>query len=159
MPQLNIQGTIINFPDSGESPNWAPAVIQFAQAVEEALSAVAGPFDVSPQIFVMTSNANSNVSLPNLAFPTSSVRGAFIRYSVFRTTSLNTVSESGNMIVTYNPDGPIGNKWEIIREYVGNAQVTFSITDVGQIQFSSSLLTGTGHAGTISYAGQALLQS
>lgn len=157
--QINIQGTIIEFPSSGASPNWAPAVIQFAQAVESALSAVVGPFDIPPQIYVMTSNANTNVSVPNLSFPTSNVRGAFIRYSVFRTTSGTTVSESGTITTTYNPDGTVGNKWQITREYVGDAQVTFNITDVGQVQFSSVLLAGTGHSGKITYTAQALLNA
>ena len=159
MPTITIQGTPINFPDSGESPNWAPAIIQFAQAVEDTLLAVAGPFDISPQIYVMTSNVNTNVDVPNLAFPTSTVRGAFIRYTVFRSTTTTTVAESGTINIVYNPDNPIGNKWEIVREYDGDAQVTFTITDVGQIQFSSASIAGVSHAGKITYSAQALLQS
>lgn len=104
----------------------------------------------------------SGVNLPNLSFPTSNVRGAFIRYSVYRNTTstgATTVSESGNLIVTYNPSGPTGNKWEISRDHVGDAQVTFGITDVGQVIFASSTLSGSSHTGVISYAAQSLLQS
>lgn len=156
---INIQGTIIEFPSSGESPNWAPPVIDFAQAVEGALSQVVGPFDIAPQIYTMTSNANTNVSLPNLAFPTSSVRGAFIKYTVFRQTSTDTVSEAGNVMVVYNPNGPVSNKWQITRDYVANAQVTITITDTGEVEFSSTLLPGINHSGTWTYTAQALLQS
>lgn len=156
---ISISGTTINFPSSGESPNWAPAVIEFAQAVAGVLTSVAGPFDIAPQIYVMVSNANTNISVPNLAFPTTTVRGAFIRYAVYRNTTGATVVETGNIMVVYNPAGAVNNKWQITRDYVGDAQVTFSITDVGQVQFSSVLLTGSSHTGTITYTAQALLNS
>lgn len=159
MPQINIQGTIIDFPSSAQSPNWADPIVQFAQAVEKALASVAGPFDVPPQIFVMTSNANTNVSLPSLAFPTSNVQGAFIEYTVFRTTTTTKVAEFGTIEIVYNPDNPIGNKWEIAREFTGDGNVTFSITDTGQVQFSSTLIGGASHSGTIGYLAKALLNS
>lgn len=155
-----IGGTTINLPISGSAPNWAPAIIEFAQAVQDALNGLAGPFDVSPQIFVMTSNVNTNVSLPNLSFPTSTVRGAFIRYTVFRSTTgggATTVSEAGNMYVTYNPTNTAGSLWEMSRDYVGDANVTFTITDVGQVQFSSASISGSGHTGQIAYTAAALL--
>lgn len=159
MPSINIQGTIIDFPDSAQSPNWADPIIQFALAVQQALSSVAGPFDVPPQIFVMTSNANTNVALPSLSFPTSNVQGALIEYTVFRTTSTSTAAEFGTIEISYNPAGPVGNKWDISREYTGNGQVTFSITDNGQMQFSSALLPGVNHQGKIGYLAKALLNS
>lgn len=155
---INIQGTIVNIPTSGDSPNWAPAITLAFQLIANALQAFVGPFDVSPQVYVMVSNVNTNANLPNLAFPTSEVRGAFIRYSAFRMTTTDTVSETGNIIVTYNPDGPIGQKWEISRDYDGDAQITFNVTDVGQIQFSTTLLPGASHTGAITYVAQALLQ-
>lgn len=156
---ITISGTTINFPSSGESPNWAPAVIEFAQAVAGALVSVAGPFDIPPQIYVMTSNANTNVNIPNLAFPTSTVRGAFIRYAVYRNTNSTTEVETGNIMIVYNPAGPGGNKWAITRDFVGDADVTFSITDVGQVQFSSTAISGSSHNGVITYTAQALLNS
>lgn len=155
---INIGGTIINFPSSGQSPNWSEAVIEFAQAVESALQGIVGPFDIAPQIYTMTSNVNTDIDVSNLAFPTSQVRGAFIRYSVFRTTTTNTVSESGNLIVTYNPDAATNEKWAITRDFVGDADITFSITDVGQVTFSTTSLAGASHTGAITYTAQALLQ-
>lgn len=155
-----INGNIIQFPSSGQSPNWSPAVIQFAQAVAAALNLLVGPFDVPPQTYVMTSNANTNVILPNLDFPPSNVQGAIISYSVFRQTTDSgamTVSETGQLIVNYNPTFPTNQKWSISRDYVGNADVTFSISDVGQLEFSSSLITGLDHTGTIVYQATAIL--
>lgn len=156
---ISIQGTTIEFPTSGQSPNWAPALVDFAKAVEAALGTVVGPFDVPQQIYIMTSNANSNVDLPNLSFPTANVQGAQIFYSVYRNTSTETITETGFFVVNYNSTAAPGLKWEISREYIGDAQVTFNITDVGQVQFSSSLITGTGHNGKIIYQAKAVLQN
>lgn len=62
-------------------------------------------------------------------------------------------------MVVYNPNNPVNNKWEIIREYAGDGKITFSITDVGQVQFSTTTLAGTGHVGKIGFAAQTLNQS
>lgn len=160
MPNITIQSQVINFPDSGTSPNWASSVTQFAQAVEDALSSVVGPFDVGSQIQIIdASNPGTNVNLTNLNFPISTVRGAFIRYSVSRTTNSTSAFESGNLMVVYNPDGSIGSKWEMVRDYVGDGQITFNITDTGQVQFSTTALAGINHEGRISFVAQALLQS
>ena len=158
MPVITIQGTIINFPDSGSSPNWSQPIIDFAKATEAALNSFVGPFDIPPQIYIMTSNANTNVDLPNLSFPTADVQGAIISYSVFRNTNSQTITETGSFTVNYNSTRGSGLKWSISREYQDGAQVTFSITDVGQIQFSSTLIAGTGHNGTIVYQAKAILQ-
>ena len=107
----------------------------------------------------MISNANTNVPINALSFPTASVRSALIRYSIFRTTSTNTAYEAGQMMIVYNPNGTPGSLWELIQYKEGNGQVTFNITDTGQVQFSSVALSGLNHAGTISFAAQTLLQS
>lgn len=156
---ITISGTPINFPSSGESPNWAPAVIQFAQLVAQALSGLIGPFDVAPQTLdISGNNPGTNVSIPNLAFSTVSVRAAFIRYAVYRNTTSTTVVEQGNILVAYNPTNPTGNLWEINQDKIGDAQISFSITDTGQVEFTTSTLAGSNHVGSIFYSAQAMLQ-
>jgi hypothetical protein len=158
--QINIQGTLIEFPSSGASPDWSPAIIQFAQAVEAALANVAGAFDVAPQVLNIDAyNPGSNISINALSFPVSQVRAATISYAVFRQTSTNTVSESGEIRVNYNPDGLIGNKWQITRDYQDNANISFAISDTGQISFTTTTLAGTNHTGAITFAAKALLQT
>jgi hypothetical protein len=156
MPVINIGGTIINFPDSAQSPNWAPPIIQFAEAVALALSSIIGPFDVSPQIYTMISNVNTNVALPSLAFPTANVRGATITFTVYRhSTGISgvTFAEIGTLEVIYN-----GSTWELSDEHTGLSDVTFSITNQGQVQFSSTGIPGAGPIGFIGYTAKALQQ-
>lgn len=161
---INIQGTIISFPSSAESPNWAPAVDQFAQAVEGALASVVGAFDVAPQALIIDAyNPGTNINIAALSFPISTVRSAFIRYAVYRTTSNDLAGESGEISIFYNPAGPNGNKWELAQSILsgisGNGRITFNITDSGQIQFSTTALTGSSHSGKLTFVAQSILQS
>lgn len=155
---VTIQGTEIEFPTSGESPNWAPAVVEFAQAVEEALDASLGDFDVFPQTFILTQNANTNLNIPNLNFPIEEVRSAFIKYAVYRSTASNSSFDSGEMVIIYDS---LSSTWYLQRESVGNSDtdIIFNITSAGQIQITTTSLSGTGYSGRIAFSAQALTQT
>ena len=133
---INIKGTPIEFPSTGESPNWAPAVIEFAQAVENAILSAVGPYDIPAQVFNLTSDTNTNLDVTDLNFPTSAVRSAYIKYSVIRIGS-STVTEAGNIMTVYN-----GSSWLLTRDYVGDAGCEFNITSSGQVQITTSTLSG-----------------
>jgi hypothetical protein len=149
---ITIQGTPIEFPSSGESPNWAPAVIEFAQSVENAILSAVGPYDIAPQVFNLVNEINTNTDITDLNFPTSAVRAGFIKYSVIRIGS-STVVESGNIVVVYD-----GSSWTLSRDYIGDADCTFNITSAGQVQITTPALTGYG-SGKVSFSAQALQQS
>jgi hypothetical protein len=162
MPILNINGQVIDFPASAASPNWAPAIIQFAQAVESALAISVGTYDVSPQTMLINIyNSASDVNINALSFPTSDVRSVFIRYSVFRTTSTNTAYEAGDMIAMYNPNNPVTEKWTLTlgNRTGGGAQISFSVTDTGQFRFSTTALPGSSHTGQLTFEARALEQT
>jgi hypothetical protein len=157
--RITIQGTPIDFPVSADSPNWAPAVTLFAQLVEEALNSAVGTFDISPQVLnIDASNPISNANVTNLSFSTTDVRAAFIRYSVSRFTSTTSAVECGEIRVVYNPDGPVSNKWNIEQNRTGDASISFTITDNGQVQYSTTALGGINHVGRLTYEARALQQ-
>lgn len=161
MPQLTINGTIIEFPNSAQSPNWAPAVIQFAQAVEGALAIAIGTYDVAPQAFTIDPyNPGTDIDIPNLSFPVNDVRAVFIRYSVYRTTDSNTAYEAGDIIAMYNPNNPVNSKWALSRgnRTGGDGQISFSVTDNGQFRFSTTALAGSNHAGKLVFDARSLEQ-
>jgi hypothetical protein len=157
---ITIQGSPISFPVAGTSPQYAEAIDEFAVAVEGALNTVIGAFDVPPQSLVIDSyNPGTNIPIAALSFPTASVRAAFIRYAVFRSTNLTSVYESGELEIVYNPNGPVNNKWEVGQQLLGNGDITFSVTDSGQVQFSTTAIAGTSHTGLLTFVAQAVLQS
>lgn len=156
MPTIVIQNTPIEFPNSGSSPNWAPAVIEFAQAVEEALSAAVGDYDVSPQVYTLINNANTDLEVPNLTFSITEVRSATIEFSVYRETNTNKSFAKGRLNLFYDDDAA---SWAVQREDdIGNVtdEVTFDITPSGQVRISTETLAGSGYSGTISYSAKAL---
>jgi hypothetical protein len=164
MPRLIIKGTPVAIPDSAQSPNWAPGIIQAFEALTDAVNSVTGAFDVSPQVLNIDANNNSNdVDVNNLNFPASEVRAATVYYSVFRKTQNSgppdgqELTEAGTLEISYNDARPSTQKWEIVRVYQGEANISFSITDLGQIQFSTTPLTGINHTGTLSYRAISIL--
>lgn len=159
MPTLNIAGVVIDFPNTAQSPDWSEAVIAFAQAVTAALNATIGPYDVPPQIQIIDAYNGSGTTINNLSFSTSTVRAAFIKYSVYRNTSTTTLVEAGNIIAVYNPNATPGSLWNLIRSYDGEAQISFTMSDVGQLSFTTTAITGLSYNAKISYSAQALLQS
>lgn len=164
MPTILIKGTPVEFPSSGAAPNWAPAVIESIEALAEAVNAFTATYDVAPQVQNIDANNNSNnVDINNLNFPAADVRAATIYYSVHRQTQNSgppdgqEVSESGLLEINYNASRSIGQKWEIVRTGQSDAKISFNITDLGQIQFSTTALTGISHTGIISYRALAIM--
>lgn len=157
MPQITISGTIIEFPDTASSPDWSQGIIKFAQLVESALAGVVGIGDVSPQILVIDSyNSPGDIVIPNLAFSTTTVRSAEIRYAVYRSTDSTIVFEQGNMQAVYDNDS---GSWSLTRERTADGKVSFDITSAGQVRFNPETIAGTGHTGKLVYAATTLQQN
>lgn len=166
MPKLLIKGTPIQLVDSAGSPNWAPSVIEAIEALTDAVNSVTATFDVSPQTQnIDANNSSTDVSINNLSFPSSDVRAATVYYSVYRKTDDSgppdgqEVTEAGTLEINYNNSRPVNQKWEMVRSGGGFAYVTFEITDLGQITFSTIPLTGINHVGILSFRAIAILNS
>lgn len=162
--QLIIKGTVVEIPESGASPNWASGIITSLQALTEAVNAVTGTYDIAPQTQnIDANNGSTNVTITNLSFPVTEVRSATIFYSVHRTTEDSgppdgeEVAEGGTLLIVYNASNPINNKWEIARQSVGDGKITFSVTDTGQLRFSTTALTGINHTGILSFRALSIL--
>lgn len=151
---INIKGTPIEFPSTGESPNWAPALIEFAQAVEEAFNSAIGPYDVPAQVFTITSEINPTpLNITGLAFPTTVVRAAFINYSIVRE-GTTTLKEVGKIFALYD-----GSDWTLTREYTGDLAVSdFDCDSAGQFFITTTALSGYT-SGSISFSAKALSQT
>lgn len=166
MSKITIKGTVINLPTSGSSPNWAPAIIEAIEALSDAVNSVAATYDVPPQAQnIDANNASTNVDLNNLSFPSVDVRAATIYYTVYRKTEDSgppdgqEVTEAGTLEINFNDSNPITQKWEMIRSYGGDGLITFAVTDLGQITFSTTALTGINHTGIVSYRAISILNT
>lgn len=158
MPTVIINGQVIDIPNSGGSPNWAPAIIEGFQAIEAALNLSLGLYDIAPQTFNLLNNINTNLDLPNLTFPTSAVAGAVITYTIFRESDTQTHSETGIITLNYNESTGV---FSLGREFSGGKQsdgqsfCSFSVTPSGQVQLTTVGLSGVYTSGKITYSAKA----
>ncbi len=159
--RIEILGTVINFPSSGQDPNWAPAMVEFAQLIEEALNVAVGPYDVPPQTFNIDGYNTGGIDIPNLIFNNTVVRSANITISTYRTNTSPsvTVAETREISIVYNPTGPTNGKWEIAQDRVGDASISFEVSDDGQFSFVTTSIGAGSHTGILSFVGRALTQS
>jgi hypothetical protein len=163
---LLIKGTPVSIPNSGESPNWSEGIIDALTALTEAVNAITGTYDVAPQVQnIDANNASTDVNIANLVFPVSEVRSAVIYYTVHRETEdsgsgdAQEMVEGGTLTIVYNAANSVGNKWELVRVAAGSANITFEVTDVGQVQFTTTALTGINHTGTLSFRAISILNT
>lgn len=168
MPIITIKGTPINIPASGANPNWSPAIIEAFQALADAVNVFTGSFDVAPQTMnIDVYNSSSNIAVTNLTFPPADVRAVTIFYTVYRKTDKSVpaagdnmeVAETGTLSCVYNNARPSNQKWEIGRIGPGNAYIDFTMNDIGQIQFTTTALTGINHTGVVSYRALSILNA
>lgn len=158
---INISGTIIEFPTSGDPADWAPALTQFAQVVADNINAVINQADILPNFFTIDAfNPGTNVLIPGFTFDTNIVRSAEIAYAVIRQRDSTTLTEEGTIHAVYNPDGASGFKWEVSNDYTGEAQIALTLDDNGQVRVSTEVITGIGsHTGRLSYSAKTVLNS
>jgi hypothetical protein len=168
MPIITIKGTPISIPSSGSNPNWSPAIIEAFQALADAVNVFTGTFDIAPQAKnIDIYNAATNIDIDNLSFPPTDVRAVTVFYTVYRKTEESVpsagdameVAESGTLECVYNNSRPSNQKWEIGRMGESDAQIDFNMTDIGQVQFSTTALTGINHTGIVSYRALSILNS
>jgi hypothetical protein len=164
MPKILIKGTPISIPDSAQSPNWAPGIIEGFQALADAVNSISATYDVAPQVLNIDAyNPGTNIDATNLIFPPTEVRAATIYYTVKRETSDSgppdgeQLAEAGTLEIVYNEGNPVTQKWEIVRTYEGEANISFSVTDLGQIRFTTQTITGIDHSGLLSYRALSIL--
>lgn len=158
-----IGNTVIQIPNTGASAIWSEAIIQFVQAVEVQLQAIASPFDIPPTVQVLTSNTNAAINLTgtgaNLTFPSGSVRSFVFTYSIYRLSSTDSVTETGTVIGVYNTDDA---SWSMQHEYIGDVQtsgasyVTFSMSGSDELLLTTVAIPGVYDStdSKISYSAQ-----
>lgn len=159
--QINISGNIIEFPSSAQSPNWAPALVEFAQAVEGALAGVAGDYDVPPTTISIV-NTGILTEIPQLSFSSAAVRSVVVRYGYLRKTDTAAAEYETGLISLVSTEGTPA--WLLERDYTGNTTPTaitpsgllFSIDNDGKISYTAPVLTGANYEGKLTFSAQAL---
>ena len=156
--ELEVNGQIYNYPENRESPSWGEDASAWAVAVTDVLGSVVGPGDIVLTAASIANNQASPTNVVGLAFDTTSVRGALVEYAIYRVTTgggATELAEMGSMYLAYKSTAA---SWELAVVGLTNAGVTFSVTNTGQVQYTSTNITGSSYSGTIKFRARAIPQ-
>lgn len=160
--ELIVNNQPYNYPLPGDPPGWGQDASGWAEAVTLALQDLQSPTDIPQTTFTVSNNVSSASNVTGLAFNTGLVRAAFIKYSIYRTSTSNPSgnAESGYMTLVYDNLATSGTKWSLSVGPMANggaAGVTFTVTDAGQVQYQSTNL-GSGYSGVMKFQATTLGQ-
>lgn len=158
MPNLTIGNQTFNYPNAGTEAGWGEDATGWAQAVTELLAALSTPGDILPASFAIQNNVSSATDITGMFFNSGIVRAANIFYAVYRVSdgSPNGVAESGTIQIDLNETAPVGQKWQMTILKNGNGGTSFSITDGGQVQYTSTDIGTVNYQGVIKFSAKVL---
>ena len=138
--QITLNGNTYNYPEPGESPDWSGDATALIVEMCNILNTIVAPGD----ILTTTANINDNVATPTdvagMNFDPTLVRATNITYSIYRisTDQPSGNTEDGTIFLNYDNNAVSGSKWTLSQRTNGTAGVSFSITDLGQVQYIST---------------------
>ena len=158
--ELTINGLTYSFPANRDSPGWGTEVTEWAQAVSDALGSVVGTGDIVQTAFGLNNNQSSPSNVTGLSFDSAQIRGAIVDYSIYRVTNgvgATELVEAGTLYASYKSTAAV---WEMAQVGVGagTTGVTLSITNTGQVQYTSTNLSGGNYVGTMHFRARSLTQ-
>ena len=135
--QVQVGSDIYNIPIEGENPPYGEDLTAFFEAVATALSTVQGPNDIPTTTAILANNTTVSANIPGLVFSAASTLSIDVEYLVTRIydSGVTTVAETGKLLGSYD-----GVDFFIAREFVIDSGMKFTITSVGQVQYTSSNL-------------------
>lgn len=138
---ITIAGTTYSFPEQGDDAGWGGCATDTVKALADQLSTLVGANDISRTTVCITNCqctvANVGTGSSLLKFSNSAVRSFLIEYDV-RRVGCCTIVERGDMFGVYAGCCT----WTFGYDHVGCAGMSFTITNAGQVQYTSTSLTG-----------------
>jgi hypothetical protein len=101
--------------------------------------------------FTIANNQSSAASVTGLLFSGATTRAFSVEYSIYRKTDTasSALAQMGQLRGVYNTQSA---SWFMSDDFSGqNAGVTFTITSGGQIQYTSSNISGANYVGTLKF--------
>ena len=154
--QVIIQGSTYNLPVQGDSPPWGTDLTDLLNALIAVSNPSIGPADITTTSFTIANNVASPTNVSGAAFNTAIVRSAILSYSIYISTSINELCETGQIYLSYKSTA---GSWELAQNYSGSSGVIFSITSSGQLTYTSSNISGTSYVGKMKFNARAFLQA
>jgi len=151
-----IDGSTYSIPVQGQNPAWGSDLSDLLVAITNVLNFTVGLSDILLTNFTVANNQASVADITGLSFDSTVVRSAIISYSLYRSTASSELSECGQIYVTYLSTAAT---WTIAQNFTGLSGVVFSITNAGQVQYTSSNLSGASYVGKLKFTAKSFLQT
>lgn len=161
MVQITIAGTVYQYPDVGESPNWGREATTVIQALAEALNTLFSPGDILSTKYNIDNNVSVAQPVNGLLFDSNITRAATIPYAIYRVSTDEPTgnAEEGSLFIVYDDNASAGNKWVMSRTtLVGSSGVIFDITDLGQVTYESTDIGVIGYSGSVTFSAKTLIR-
>lgn len=158
---LTVNNIPYEYPVAGDSPGWGQPATDWAAQVTTVLNDLLGPNDITQTTFTVGNNIAVFTDIAGLSFNTGEVRGSTIEYTIYRYSDSfpSGNAESGTLTIVYDNNAAPGSLWSMTGYGInGYAGVTFTITDLGQVQYKSTNITGTNYAGNMHFRAKSLNQ-
>lgn len=154
--QVTIQGTTYTLNQQSDNAPWGEQLSDLLQTIVDVANNSVGPNDILTTSFSIANNVSSATNVNGLNFDPSQVRSAIINYSLYRHTNSNELSECGQILITYKTTA---GTWELAQTYAGSSGVTFTITNTGQIKYTSTNVSGSSYTGKMKFNARAFTQT
>jgi hypothetical protein len=154
-----VNGTTFNYPTPGDDAGtWGEPATDWAVEVTAVLATLLAPGDILQTSFTVQNNVTSPSNVNGLLFDPAQVRASNITYSVYRKTDSVTSGnvENGTLYINYDNNASSGNKWTLSQQKNGEAGITFSITDAGQFQYTTTNIAGANYIGQMKFSARSL---
>lgn len=140
---LIINTQVFNYPSPGDAPGWGEDATDAFAALVAYVNGISPPTD----IVLASANLVDNVSVPttiaNLVFNSSLIYGAIVEMTIQRSNNSTTATEIDTLDLVYS-----NGQWYMDRQQTGtDTGVVFSITNSGQLQYTTTALGGSNYSG------------
>ncbi|PCI45881.1 MAG: hypothetical protein COB41_00385 [Proteobacteria bacterium] len=155
-----INNTSFKIPSPGEDPGWGDDTTAYLVEVSKVLNSLLGPGDLLETTFNVANDISVAEDIVGLAFDTGTVRAVIIEYSSYRVSDANPSgnAETGVLMMIYDNSASAGNKWLLVQDSSEDSGITFSVTDVGQFQYTSTDIDSTNYSGVLKFKARTLSQ-
>lgn len=154
MPILTVNNKSFNYPDEGEAPGWGNDATAWAKEVTDVLNFLQSPGDIVNSIATINNNQTLPLDVVGMVFSSANTRNARVTYQVKRSVTGTVLIQSGTLFLDWNPQT---SSWILTHDYTaGDAGVVFSVLPSGQVQYTSSNMTGSGYVGEIKFNAKTL---
>lgn len=153
---VTISGSTYDVPENGQSPSWGDDLHDVVVALANASNSASGPSDIPMTSFTVANNTSSVANITGASFDTTLVRSFILNYSVYRTTTTTEMSEVGVLYGTYKSTAAT---WDFSQQRGGIANITFTITSGGQLQYTTDNFGGSTYSGKMKFYAKSFLQA